>query len=693
MGGHQRGVSILCGRYKADKRAWVVCVLLLVFVWGVCGCWGGGQGEMTPLVAALKDRDVSVREAAAKALGWRGAKEKGALRALIEALKDKYNNKFNVVRHEAMIALGRIKTQDPAAIRAIIETLRGEDKSLHKRAVETLQEIGVAALPFLNEAYKDKDQTFRQHILLVLGLWGSRWEVDIPLLREALKEKAPEIRKYAAMSLGVIKMPSPSIPALREALKDADGAVRFEAARVLAVLGVHAAALPVLKKVAQKDWNYRVRFDAAKVLWKVGEKARALAVLEREWDMRPKQLLDVPMVREEAVRALVKMKGDLAAVLPLLDKALQDKSEGVRYEALKTGITLKVESKRLQPIFLQALKAKSHLERGRAVQLLGEMGAKEGFVVPYLLLALGDKKRNVRVEALRAFEKLGVGAKAAIPVLLKFMEEQDHEIFALVAKVLGQLAAEPDRVLPRLLQVFSQSEGRFAADGMRGGLEGYGARALPTLLSALRSSNRTFQGVALVLLGELRGKAKSAIPQIMAFLKDTSEYHRFYAARALARIGAVDLAIPALIKLFETQIWSIQEGAVKELKEVGKVAILGLKQALRSKSKCVRLEAARVLVFLGEDRVSALSVLLRMIEEKEASLRTRAAYGLGRLGEKAQEGILVLEKALGDRDVEVRRTVSRALYRIARAMTKEGRFGRVAEPAFHPASRPTTSLK
>jgi HEAT repeat protein len=643
---------------------------------------------MTPLVAALQDRDISVREAAAKALGWRGAKEKGAIPALIRALKDKYSNDFNVVRNEAMIALGRARTQDPVAIRAILQTLRGEDTLLHKLAAETLQKIGVAALPFLHEAYKDKDQEYRRHIVLVAGLLGNHWDVDIPLLREALKDKIAQIRQDAAMSLRIVKAPSLSIAALKEALKDADRKVRFEAARTLGVLGVHSAALPVLKEAAQKERNALVRLDAARALLRMGENASALAVVEKELEAVRGQGFDFFMLRMEAVRVLATIKTDVASALPLLRKALQDKNTEVRFEAAKAWVALKAERNELKPILLQALQDKERLVRLRAVKHLGEMGARGDFVLPSLVVALQDKEEVIRLEAVKTLEKLGVEAKAAIPALLEALEAKNHEMVALVVKALGKMAAEPNLVLSRLSQVFSNAkQSIFSKDKMRDALKGYGAAALPTLLSALRSPNRAFQEVALVGLGELGEKAKSAIPQMTPFLKEASAYRRLYAARSLAQIGARELALPALMKLLDTQDWGIREDAVKAWKEVGKAAIPALKQALQSESKRVQLEAARVLLSLGEERAASLSVLLRLLEEKDSSLRERAAYSLGELGAAAKEAIPTLERVLRDRKVEIRRTVAEALSRIAEGMAKEGNFAPTTNPASHPASR------
>jgi HEAT repeat protein len=98
-----------------------------------------GAAAVEPLIVALKDRYVSVREKAAEALGKIG--DARAVEPLIVALADRYiGDEQSIVslREKAAEALGRIGN---AAVELLIVALKVSDSDVRREAVEALKKI------------------------------------------------------------------------------------------------------------------------------------------------------------------------------------------------------------------------------------------------------------------------------------------------------------------------------------------------------------------------------------------------------------------------------------------------------------------------------------------------------------------------------------------------------------------------
>ncbi|MBI4536336.1 MAG: HEAT repeat domain-containing protein, partial [candidate division NC10 bacterium] len=138
-----------------------------------------------PLLGALKNKDESVRSAAAWALG--ALQVEGADLALLEALKD---GEWRV-RWAAARGLGALRTE--AAVPALIEALRDVDFIVRTAAAWTLGELrAVGAEPALLEALRDKSGSVQLAAGRALG--ALRAEGAVPALLEMLKDKNENVR-------------------------------------------------------------------------------------------------------------------------------------------------------------------------------------------------------------------------------------------------------------------------------------------------------------------------------------------------------------------------------------------------------------------------------------------------------------------------------------------------------------------
>lgn len=125
-----------------------------------------------------------------------------------------------------------------------------------RRRLRAVKQIGTdaAAIPLLKLALKDSKPEIRRWAAAGLGATGSAGAV--PPLCEALRDLSVAVRRTAGDSLSDLGDPSAQ-PAILETLADANKLVRWRAARFLAEVGT-AEALPALERAAQ-DPEFEVR--------------------------------------------------------------------------------------------------------------------------------------------------------------------------------------------------------------------------------------------------------------------------------------------------------------------------------------------------------------------------------------------------------------------------------------------------
>ncbi|MEV6248387.1 PBS lyase [Streptomyces sp. NPDC051742] len=233
----------------------------------------------------------------------------------------------------------------------------------------------------------------RDGVLLALARAGDSRAV--PLLARALEEG--EVRRellYAVDGLG----PSAAMlaPLLRRRLSevDLDERLHDRAAPLLFALGAvrGGQALPEVLRVLRgappnrRDW---VREAALRTLAAFGPAAR-----EAVPDMRRLMASESAAVATAAARALWSAEGDLAEVLPALERWLRPGVSGA--------------------------------DRCVAAQALGEIGPAAAAAAPALRPGLASRDLWVRVRSAAALWRVSGDTAAALPVLLAAWEENRH---------------------------------------------------------------------------------------------------------------------------------------------------------------------------------------------------------------------------------------------------------------------------
>src|SRR5213592_4033258 len=177
----------------------------------------GDERAIPHLIAALRDSEWNVREAAEDALAQIGSP---AVEPLLKALREYQIRKF-VIK-----ILGRIK--DERVLDPLFAQLRNEE--FKDAATEALVEVGQPAVERLTAVLNDKDKTVRKHAVIALGDIGVTECVD--LLIEAAQDEEWEVRLAAIASLDKIG-DERGKPAIKALMKDPDFVVRMRAERVI----------------------------------------------------------------------------------------------------------------------------------------------------------------------------------------------------------------------------------------------------------------------------------------------------------------------------------------------------------------------------------------------------------------------------------------------------------------------------
>jgi HEAT repeat protein len=260
------------------------------------------------LLPALRDRDNSVRNAAADALA---SLPHQSMPALIQML----GGADHVDQARAAEVVARIGAQASAAVPALVAVLRGSPDAAPRAMVEALASIGPdasPAVPALIRMLRERSDTERQKaVVYALGEIGPASEPAVPLIVELLRDlrdRTQFLNVVAADALGKIGPGAKTaLGDLIVALKSDNGSGRLVTSVTVALgqIGADAkAAIPALvETMAHQDPEHKTNQAEA-----IGQIAQGLAV------RRDGTSLD-------ALRAALRAEEDsglpLAAIAPL----------------------------------------------------------------------------------------------------------------------------------------------------------------------------------------------------------------------------------------------------------------------------------------------------------------------------------------------------------------------------------------
>jgi len=155
-------------------------------------------------------------------------------------------------------------------------------------------------------------------------------------------------------------------------------------------------------------------------------------------------------------------------------------------------------------------------------------------------------------------------------------------------------------------------------------------------------------------LGDMGADAAGAVPSLIKSLSDRDPFIQSAAAASLGEIGpAAASAIPAMVKAFKISS-GFHKGIIgPAIGQIGPQAIPALVELSKDSNEFVRLEATRALRFVGQGTGAAEARLIELLNDKDSSVRVEAGFTLWKLFGR-QSVIDLFSRALADPDENAR---------------------------------------
>jgi HEAT repeat protein len=316
-----------------------------------------------------------------------------------------------------------------------------------------------------------------------------------------------------------------------------------------------------------------------------------------------------PFRRLAAAEALGQIDGALAplSVTPLGGAAKNDADARVRFAASRALMRL----------------VETLPEAGSALVTAAQTS-------PEARRALGEAALNpqVRLRALGLIARVGASAREIVPVVLESLrDETDPRVRVAAANAMQKIGLTPEE--------------------------------LPILVTALRDPSADVRDAVATALKDRMGQVRTLIEPD---LQDSAVEIRKRATEALGPLGHVAPGeiLPILRGSLEDREAVVRVAAVRALREIGDLANGALREALKHDEPDVRAAAAEAIAIVSPR--TAVSGLVDLLGDSDASVRASAVRALGSLGAEARNAADALQKiAQNDASADVRALAARAL--------------------------------
>jgi HEAT repeat protein len=596
-----------------------------------------------PILRALKDKDPSVREAAASYLKHLGKSSKGYLKetsiisSLIAALEDSYPR----VREEASVALAYYR--DLQAVDPLIKRLKDESPWVRFNAVFALGELKSPRvidplLDLLNDQTDWRNNFVQQECVtairkignpnpkvitalmnnfndpflkaeIIKSLWIFQAAEARDLLVEASKDPNERIRKLAVEALSRVFGASPSrkvdipqtsgrirdsnVEVIVKSLSDPSAEVRAQSAEALGRLRDNRAVEPLLATLNDKD--QRVREKAVLALGSFSD--------ERIFDALVDFILkdsnaNLRNQAEKTFKSVAERTCKEKVLIRRKQEAVQEVKSGTTgYAAVAHG----GRHLMIHPVAVNKIIGIYSPNPGVQVILLNMIGLFwDARIEEYLMKCLENPSPQVRQTVLTLLG--GYGMNQAIPKLIDALRDKDRGVRAHAATTLGY--SKDKRALEPLIERLNDSddEVRAAALSSLGNFDDQ--RVSDLSVELLRDKARSVRSSA--VLNIKKKPDKRAVESLILLLNDPYWFIPPNAAEALALIGdkrAVEPLIDAMNGKFNSKDTRLREEAAKALGLIGdRRAVEPLIEILTDKNYEVRSEAAEALGNIGDER-------------------------------------------------------------------------------------------
>ncbi len=373
------------------------------------------------LIAALRDPAPEVRRRAAVAIGQIGAEAREAIPELQKRVETADDGD---AASAAFTALGQI---GPAAAPAL-EQLLGSKSAMHRElAARALGSIGpdavsaVGALGSLLE--KDPEPAVRSAAVEALAAIAPPSRGLTERLAAGLQDREARVRLASALALGRLgRTAEPASSALHGLLRDPDLAVRTNAAGAIGTIdGANDETTGVLVEGA-KGSDPAVRLAAIDQLGRLRvQRPDALAVLAAS-------VIDVDFgIRSASIAALGRIGTPArGAALQSLHQVLRDPRWEMRLMAARALWRVEGNVAELLPGLMGALQERDWAVRDGAAVLLGEMGRAAGPAAGAVRELLKDPMVYARMDGALALWRIEGNASESLPVLKGIVRRREY---------------------------------------------------------------------------------------------------------------------------------------------------------------------------------------------------------------------------------------------------------------------------
>jgi HEAT repeat protein len=377
-------------------------------------------------------------------------------------------------------------------------------------------------IPLLIKALGDANN--RQGASVALVKLG---ETAVPALRKSLLAEKPDVRVWAAYTLGKIGSAAKSAGGdLAKALADSDPALRAVAAQSLGKIGT-TDAIDALAGLLH-DESYQVRRRAALTLGQLGSSAhpataKLIAVLS-DHRLRPFVRDALIMIGPSTAKQLsdslddVDIRFDVAIVLRSVDPS--------KAKQLGLDRPTAADLPSLRGVLFDTTRQPD--QRSMAAKFLAELG-EEGFAV---LIEAFEQPPIARTAA-SAFSKAG---SPAVSSLVEVLSHKQPEIRATAADALGHIGPRASDALPALIRLLTDPDRAVRYHAVRA-LHEFGSKAKPAVPALTEvvldpKENESARKWAIKTLLMTRPETHAAVVKALV---DASDEKTNYGVRQLAR--------------------------------------------------------------------------------------------------------------------------------------------------------------
>jgi HEAT repeat protein len=463
-------------------------------------------------------------------------------------------------------------TKDKSFI-PILKAILAKHPSLRVETLEVLGELGDASsLPLLMSAAEEGADP--QAICSALGDIGTKEALDY-LQKLVSVSKDPSMRRIAIGYLSEKKEAAFTTPVFKEALKDGQLAVRLQAASALQQLDCHDGFSVLVE--ASKSSDDELREEAMRGLSQ-SKDPRAAAYLKTSAQPSDGE------GQHQARLALIDKGGPDA--LKALEDVLKEPGSEDKAQALLWIGRAEAEVPGLETFLINTLTNGDAEIRRAAISALRDKGTTNA--IPALLMCQQAHKDDL----LLTYE---------VPIAMKAIRQRSHD------QQLGSFLTDLTSADPAKRQEAEKRKNKLSDEDIQALvavlgdygkpdqerkdakklLEGLGARCIGPIIQSLSEMDSSDMHVNWTVMEILDAHMEEAIPQLMAFISDTSKYGR-------------------------ENVIAVFEGGMPRRKQYPLKKIAGLQELL---TKCSSDKNDKV-------RAAARSLLLKMDRSSDASLNT-----------------------------------------------------------------------